>query len=112
MDLQEKLADLIILDDPAVISKTAEVLEGLKYSPVLLSDFPDFLRVDSKRFFSEVERMIQGGSSLTELPEGETAESFLEKQVSLLVYHYKLLNRLRRDDTAAWDEINELMEDD
>ena len=85
----------------------------MKYSPVLLSEFPGFLRVDSKVFFKEVERIIQeperpAGS----LPSGESSESFREKQVSLLIYHYKLLNRLRRDETSAWDEVNELMEDD
>ena len=114
MDLQEKLSDLIIVDDPLKIRKTADVLEGLKYSPTLLSDFPDFLRTDSRRFFREVEELLRekAPSVPGNLPEGENPETFREKQISLLIYHYKLLNRLRRDETSAWDEVNELMEDD
>jgi len=30
----------------------------------------------------------------------------------LLIYHYGLLCRLRTDDPAAWDIVNELYEDD
>ncbi len=113
MDLQEKLKDLVIVDDPEKIRKTAEVLEGMKYTPTLLTDFEDFLRVDSKRFFPSVEKILNAPDVKSgELPAGETQESFRERQVSMLIYHYKLLNRLRLDEPEAWDEINELMEDD
>jgi hypothetical protein len=32
--------------------------------------------------------------------------------LNLLLYHYRLLRRLRDDEPEAWDEVNELMEDD
>ena len=113
MDLQEKLNDLVIEDDPEKIRKTADVLEGMKYSPTLLSDFPDFLRVNSERFFEAMENVLIATTlPVDELPEGETLASFKERQVSLLIYQYKLLNRLRLDEPEAWDEVNELMEDD
>ena len=113
MDLEAALKDLIISDDPVMIEKTAEVLKGMRYSPILLSDFDDFLTVDSKRFFSELEKVLASPDIPdASLPDGESQESFRNKKASLLLYHYKLLNRLRRDEKEAWDEINELMEDD
>ena len=113
MDLQEKLKDLVIVDDPERIGKTADVLEGMKYTPTLLTDFPDFLRVDSKTFFARIEEILNAPDVKPEdLPAGESQGSYRELQVSMLIYHYKLLNRLRQDEPEAWDEINELMEDD
>ncbi|MDC7233496.1 MAG: hypothetical protein PQJ58_09710 [Spirochaetales bacterium] len=113
MDLDKALKDLIISDDPDKISKTAEVLRGMRYNPILLSDFEDFLTVDSKRFFPELEKVLNSPDVPDgDLPAGESQESFRDKKVSLLIYHYKLLNNLRRGELAAWDEINELMEDD
>ncbi|HKL22090.1 MAG TPA: hypothetical protein VJ904_09805 [Tichowtungia sp.] len=35
-----------------------------------------------------------------------------EQHLNLLFYHYALLQRLRRNQPEAWDEVNELMEDD
>ncbi|MDA3957819.1 hypothetical protein [Oceanispirochaeta sp.] len=113
MDLEKSLKDLIISDDPDLIKKTADELKGLKYNPILLTDFDDFLSVDSSRFFPELGKILNSPEVSDEyLPQGETRESFREKKARILLYHYKLLNRLRRGEPEAWDEINELMEDD
>lgn len=103
MDLEKALSDLIISDDPEKIRLTAEALERMRYAPILLSDFDDFLRCDSARFFPELEKVLNAA---------DREEGFKEKQASLLLYHYKLLNRLRRGEAEAWEEINELMDDD
>ncbi|QEN08231.1 hypothetical protein EXM22_09610 [Oceanispirochaeta crateris] len=113
MDLDKLLKDLVISDDPEKIKNTANALKEMRYSPILLSDFEDFLTVDSSRFFPEVESLLNSPDLPGEfLPPGETQESFREKKVSILIYHYKLLNRLRRGEPEAWDEVYELMEDD
>lgn len=113
MDLEKALSDLIITDDPEKIRLTAETLTGMRYSPILLSDFDNFLTVDSARFFPELERVLKSPDiPEDQLPKGVDQPGFREKQASLLLYHYKLLNRLRRGEAEAWDEINELMEDD
>jgi len=113
MDLEALLSDLVIVDDPGKIRLTAETLEGLKYTPILLNHVPDFLRITSAAFFPALEKVLQEPDAPeAELPAGETALSFREKKASLMIYHYKLLNRLRRGEPEAWDEINGLMEDD
>lgn len=113
MNLEKALHDLIITDDPEKIRKTADVLKGMRYAPILLSDFDDFLSVDSARFFPELEKILNSPDlPEQELPSGLNQVEFREKKAGLLLYHYKLLNRLRRGEPEAWDEINELMEDD
>lgn len=113
MNLEKELKDLIITDNPQKIRQTAQVLEGMRYSPILLSDFDDFLSVDSTRFFPELEKVLNSPDiAEQELPSGLNQDEFREKKAGLLLYHYKLLNRLRRGEPEAWDEINELMEDD
>ena len=113
MDLEKALSDLVITDDPEKIRQTAEALKGMRYSPILLSDFDEFLIVDSTRFFPELERVINSPDiAEDQLPKGVDQAGFRNKKISLLLYHYKLLNRLRRGEPEAWDEINELMEDD
>ncbi len=113
MDLEKALKDLVITDDPEKIARTTDILERMKYRPILLSDFKDFISADSKRFFPELEKVLNSPDvDDSQLPEGDDQESFRKKKASLLLYHYKLLNRLRRDEPEAWDEINELMEDD
>jgi len=113
MNLEKELKDLVIVDDPEKIRQTASVLKGMNYTPILLSDFDGFLSVSSAEFFPGLEQVINSPDvDASALPPGETQESFRHKKVSLLLYHYKLLNRLRRGEPEAWDEINELMEDD
>jgi len=113
MDLEKELKDLVIVDEPEKIRQTAEVLKGMNYSPIILTDFDGFLSVNSSRFFPGLEQVLNAPDvKESTLPPGETQESFRHKKASLLLYHYKLLNRLRRDEPEAWDEINELMEDD
>ena len=60
MDLEKALKDLVINDDPESIARTADILKNMKYSPILLSEFEDFISVDSKRFFPELEKVLNG----------------------------------------------------
>jgi len=113
MNLEKELKDLVIVDDPEKIRQTADILKKMNYSPIILTDFDGFLSVNSADFFPGLEKVLNSPDvDASALPRGETQESFRSKKASLLLYHYRLLNRLRRGEPEAWDEINELMEDD
>jgi hypothetical protein len=113
--LKEQYASLP--DDPSseVMENTAHRLRGMKFSPTLLVNLPDFLHVTKERILGELDRaltldaeeLIEEGMNPTSDP-----ETFRMNHLKLLYYFYELLTRLRRDDPAAWDEINELYEDD
>lgn len=85
--------------DPTAIEEAATELELMNYSPLLLNDVPNFLRIQK----AELVQLI-----IDVAAEPKTTEQHL----SLLHYHYALLQRLRRREPEAWDEIHELMEDD
>jgi trans-2-enoyl-CoA reductase len=98
-----------------VIESTASRLEGMSYEPVLLLKTPCFLRMARKDLEAEIQR-VNEMTTQEMMAEGFAANAnfneFKAKHLQLLVYHYNLLCRLRNDDPAAWDTINELYEDD
>lgn len=101
--IQNVLQELHTLDDASAeqIAQTAEQLEAMSYEPILLTDTPDFLRMTSEDLSAHVQDLVSNHRN-----------ELTEQHLSLLVYHFKLLRRLRRDEPEAWDEVNELMEDD
>ncbi|VGO19022.1 hypothetical protein [Pontiella sulfatireligans] len=103
-------------DAPAdKIESTARVLEGMTYEPVLLLKTPGFLRIGRMALEKELDRVVQL-TTKEMMAEGfgpnANFNEFKAKHIQLLIYHYSLLCRLRSDDPAAWDIINELYEDD
>ena len=86
--------------DPAEIEETAKELQAMNYQPTLLNDVPDFFHMTKSS-------LVQLIVDLTGKPDGLT-----EQHLSLLLYHYSLLQRLRNNEAEAWDEVNELTEDD
>ena len=55
---------------------------------------------------SDEEMMAEGFAA------GANFSGFNSRHLQLLVYHYGLLCQLRTDEPAAWDAVNELLEDD
>lgn len=84
------------------IEKTAHRLESITYQPMLIVEPPDFLRITKDRLLAFIDDLVANP--------GET--ELTEQHLNLLLHHYKLLQRLRRDDPDAWDDISELMEED
>lgn len=86
--------------DAVAIEQTVDRLNAMNYQPLLLTDTPQFLTFTTSGLREYIQQLTQ------------TQKDLSEQHLSLLLYHYKLLQRLRRDEPEAWDEINELMEDD
>ncbi len=91
-------------DDPSAeqIERTAHHLETIAYQPILLVEPPDFLRTTKAALLSFIDQLTtdRGKHDLT------------EQHLSLLLHHFKLLQRLRKDDPEAWDEVAEVTEED
>jgi hypothetical protein len=94
-----QIAELPPDAEPEQIEEAAAELELMNYTPLLLNDVPGFLRIKKAE-------LVQLITDVAKDPKTT------EQHLSLLVYHYALLQRLRRREPEAWDEINELMEDD
>jgi hypothetical protein len=97
------------------IEETARTLEGMSYEPILILKTRGFLRMNRKDLEGEIER-VRRMSNEEMMAEGFAANAnfseFKARHLQLLIYHYGLLCRLRTDDPAAWDTVNELYEDD
>jgi hypothetical protein len=87
------------------IESTACDLESMRYEPVLLLKTPGFFRMTKAELCREIDWVV-------EVAAAELSDELKPKHIQLLVYHYELLCRLRADDPAAWDTVNELYEDD
>lgn len=99
---------------PEAIETTAERLERHTFEPLLLLEVPNFIRLRKNELLSEYDRMRALTAEAPELQAIRhlTWRESIERQLGLLLYHYKLLCRLREGDSEAWDLINELYEDD
>jgi hypothetical protein len=94
---------------------TRERLERVNYSPILILPVPGFLSFSKDDVLREIERVA--GLSDREMQDAglEAGSDFAEmkaRHIELLVYHFKLLVRLRRDEPEAWDEVDEIFGDD
>ncbi len=86
--------------DSETIEKTAHHLEKINYQPTLMAEPPDFLRITKDELLSFIDNQLVDKEALT------------EQSLSLLLHHYRLLQRLRNDDPEAWDEVSEVTEED
>lgn len=96
----QQIQDLPPDAEVTAIEQTAEQLKAMNWQPILLTDLPDFVRFTKEKLLVFIEQLTANKQDLT------------EQHLSLLLYHYRLLQRLRNDESEAWDEINELVEDD
>ncbi|MFA7671573.1 MAG: hypothetical protein WCY53_04865 [Sphaerochaetaceae bacterium] len=96
------------------IRLTVEALKRHHYEPVMVLDAKDFLGWKKEDLVKEFKRLDSLKADDQELLEVKalSAQDVIEKQKSLLFYHYELLCRLRDGDSEAWDVVHELYEDD
>jgi hypothetical protein len=115
VDLEIRPAEIPADAPAAAIESTAQMLEGMNYEPVLLLKTRGFLRMGRNDLRAEIARVnaMSDAELMVEGPsDGADISEFKIRHIQLLIYHYALLCRLRKDDPSAWDTINELMEDD
>ncbi len=96
------------------IENTAKGLHRYHFEPLLILKAPNFIYWGKEEMLAEYDRLTALSPDAPELTAvvGSSPAEVVQKQLSLLLYHYKLLCRLRRDEAAAWDVIHELYEDD
>ena len=112
---QQEVRALDDVTEPASIQQTVERLQQIHYDPTLIFPVAQFLSFSKADLLQEIERvtllndedLIQQG-----FPADTNFAQLRLEQLGLLVHHFKLLLRLRRDDPTAWDEIDELYNED
>jgi len=114
-EAQRELQGLEKADDAENIRLTRQRLEGLNYVPTLIIPTPGFLSFSSFDLANEIKRVAALTDQEMVAENFEKGSDFADlkaRHISLLLYHFKLLVRLRRDEPDAWDEVDELFTDD
>lgn len=114
-DLKAGIAALPDIVDAACIQQTARRLESVHYAPILIlpvEGFFDFSKTDALREIDRVTGLTEEELRAQGVEIHQTTQDIRLEQIRLLIYHFKLLTRLRQDDAAAWDEIDELYRED
>jgi len=114
-ELRNELAAVAAVDDTETIDQTARELEGYHYEPTLVFDSPGFIRLDSAAAAREFERIVNLGADEARdrgAKDTDDADRLIRQHLSLFVYHYRLLQRLRRGEAEAWDDVTEVQEED
>ncbi|MDF1569770.1 MAG: hypothetical protein P1P77_17260 [Spirochaetaceae bacterium] len=97
------------------VGPTAERLEHMNWRPEFLEDVEDFLHITRDRLVAGVENLLDMDNEESEKRFGTLtidSDRAALTQASLLLNAAELLWRLRLDEPEAWDQINELYEDD
>lgn len=101
--------------DKEAIESTSRELRTFHYSPMLLFPVENFENITREGIIREIKRirdLTPKEMSRSGFDPGDDIDEKKKNAISLIVHHYKLLVRLRKDEPEAWDEVNELYEDD
>ena len=102
-------------NDEKSVEINANALKGMSYSPTLLFDTPQFITFTKQDLLGEINRVADLPRDDQMLKMVEVDVDFNEfklTHIKLLINQFTLLTRLRNDEDEAWEEINELYEDD
>ena len=94
-----------------VIEETASRLKGLHYSPPISIDIYLFLRLSKTALLEEIDKILamsdQEACTLAPDNPGKCRDIRLQT-ISVLVYYYRQLIRLREGEPEAWEEVDEM----
>ena len=110
-EIKSEIKALPELTNQWEIEETAQRLERLHYAPVVSMKIGTFLRITKQGMLKEVERVLA-------LPDAEACAMVPDQPIkcqgvkiqtlSILLYYYKILLRLREGDPEAWDSVGDL----
>lgn len=114
-DQRKKLENIDAIEDRTIIHNTANELESYNYSPPFLTDIAEFELLGKETALKVLDKLknnnisaFKNVSSALDLSIEETRM----KAIQIFVNEFELLQRLRKNEPAAWDHITELYEDD
>lgn len=95
----------------SVIEETASRLEVLNYSPPVNTSLPAFLRLTQNTLLEEIDTVMNlpENDVCARIQDGsEQCEDIRVQVISVLLFYYKQLYKLRDGDGEAWDDIDEI----
>jgi hypothetical protein len=115
LDASVRAVEQLPSHSPETIEATAQRLEKIGYSPMLIipvENVARFAKDDMIREMQRTARLDQSDMAALGFTEDSDLDARKTQQLNLLRYHFALLSRLRSDDPEAWNEVSELYQDD
>jgi hypothetical protein len=110
-ELKEMIGGLRDNSTPEEKEQTAARLEGLNYSPAVITPIQQFLRIDGPGVLDEFDRIIaMPEQEACALAPGDTrkCEDLRLQFMKVILFYYEKLILLRKGDADEWDEVDEL----
>ena len=110
-DLKEEVLGLGEDGDNALVEATARRLEGVNFTPPVITPLARFLRLKKEGVLAEIDRILaMPEAEACALAPGNTSkcEDLRVQYITVIVYHYRKLLALRHGNSEEWDEVDEL----
>jgi len=110
-EMRAEVEELVDEHDDIVIEETAKRLEGLHYSPPVITPIDCFLRMKKGSILGEIDRiavMPEQEACALAPNDKKKCEDLRLQYMSVVLYYYRKLIALRKNDAEEWDEIDEL----
>lgn len=109
--LQKEVRQLDDDFDDTVVAETAARLQGLNFSPPVITPMDKFLRMRSQDLLAEIDRILAmpDAEACALAPDNTKKCGDLRVQyITVLIFYYKKLLQLRKGNPEEWDEVDEL----
>ena len=109
--LQKEVRQLDDDFDDTVVEETAARLQGLNFSPPVVTPMDTFLRLRSQGLLTEIDRILAmpDAEACALAPDNtKKCEDLRVQYISVLIFYYKKLLQLRKGNPEEWDEVDEL----
>ena len=109
--LQEEVRQLDDSFKDEIVEETAVRLQGLNFTPPIITPIDAFLRMQKQQLLAEIDRILAmpDMEACALAPDNtKKCEDLRVQFITVLIYYYKKLLALRKGDPEEWDEVDEL----
>ena len=110
-DLQKEVRQLDDVFDDDNVEETAVRLKDLNFSPPVITPINTFLRMRNRELLVEIDRILampDAKACAIATESTKKCEDLRVQFITVLIYYYKKLLKLRKGDPEEWDEVDEL----
>lgn len=114
-EIKIKIKNLDGEENDVAIKQTADRLYSIQYQPPFVIEVKGFVKFTKKDALNALENLYHASEesiTSTGIGKDHSVENVKIIAMEMLFKEFTLLQRLRKDVAEAWDQINELYEDD
>lgn len=109
--LNSEVAQLVDEFSAEQVEQTAKQLEGLSYTPPVITPVAKFIRLRKNTLIEELERireMSEAEACALAPGDEKKCDDLRIQHMTVIIFYYKKLLELRGGNPEEWDEVDEL----